>query len=102
MPPTPGPYVCIYCPNQCHFDSSLELKSHEDSFHLSADKFPTLPQASFDRPDQNIELPTLDLKNRADPESTDVYGRGESKNLYENRMCNQWDNWRASGPELLL
>ena len=24
------------------------------------------------------------------------------KNLYENRMCNQWDNWRAYGPELLL
>ena len=26
----------------------------------------------------------------------------ETKNLYENRMCNQWDNWRAYGPELLL
>ena len=26
----------------------------------------------------------------------------ESKNLYENRICNQWDNWRAYGPELLL
>ena len=25
-----------------------------------------------------------------------------TKNLYENRMCNQWDNWRAYGPELLL
>ena len=25
-----------------------------------------------------------------------------AKNLYENRMCNQWDNWRAHGPELLL
>ena len=25
-----------------------------------------------------------------------------NKNLYENRMCNQWDNWRAYGPELLL
>ena len=24
------------------------------------------------------------------------------KILYENRMCNQWDNWRAYGPELLL
>ena len=24
------------------------------------------------------------------------------KNLYENRMCNQWDNWRAYGPELVL
>ena len=24
------------------------------------------------------------------------------KNLHENRMCNQWDNWRAYGPELLL
>ena len=29
-------------------------------------------------------------------------GVGFTKNLYENRMCNQWDNWRAYGPELLL
>ena len=25
-----------------------------------------------------------------------------TKNLYENRMFNQLDNWRANGPELLL
>ena len=25
-----------------------------------------------------------------------------NKNLHENRMCNQWDNWGASGPEPLL
>ena len=24
------------------------------------------------------------------------------KNLYENRMCNQLDNWRTYGPEVLL
>ena len=27
---------------------------------------------------------------------------GPTKNLDENRMCNQWDNWRVYGPELLL
>ena len=25
-----------------------------------------------------------------------------TKNLYENRTCNQWDKWRAYGHELLL
>ena len=33
---------------------------------------------------------------------TSMLGVARTKNLYENRKCNQWDNWRAYGPELLL